>query len=244
MNASGKHFIASCPNCATKLKIKRKYAGLEVMCRHCRETFLVPNDVPPAGASGNEVVGEPAPGALSTPERVACVCPTCLAVLSIRRVYIGSAVKCAQCSAAFMVPEPAEEAAKAPPSEPAATQQPAVAAPVPESMNGTSERTQPPLHVVDCAAGAPAAAISPCEVPALLEERDSLRAAVSGFRDQLRALSYDHDSHEQLVLELDQRDTELAAALSERDALERDLEERTAELAAVAAERAPSGRGA
>ncbi len=47
MMASSRHFIAGCPNCATKLKINRLYAGCEVMCKHCRETFLAPAGEPP-----------------------------------------------------------------------------------------------------------------------------------------------------------------------------------------------------
>jgi len=41
--------------------------------------------------------------------RVIVVCPTCQATLSVRRVYVGSAVKCKQCGQIFTVPADAED---------------------------------------------------------------------------------------------------------------------------------------
>jgi hypothetical protein len=172
MKASSRHFTAGCPNCAAKLKINRLYAGCEVMCKHCRETFLAPASEPATDSSRSVPESLLAPESLCTPERVAVGCPTCRAVLSVRRVYCGQTVRCAQCQSDFIVAEP-----------------------------------------------------------------DGANEPVSRSRDAQRRRRRDRDAHEQLVLELDQRDAELAAALAERDSLLQELEQRAVELDDLAAER-------
>jgi ribosomal protein L37AE/L43A len=172
MKASSRHLIARCPNCAAKLRINRLYAGYEVMCKHCRETFLAPASEPPADPSRSAPESLLAPESLGTPERVAVGCPTCRAVLSVRRVYCGQTVQCAQCQSDFIVAEP-----------------------------------------------------------------DGAKEPVSRSQDAQRARRRDRDAQDQLVLELDQRDAELAAALRERDSLVQELEQRAAQLDELVAER-------
>ncbi len=102
MNETQTHFSATCPYCSTRLRIRRVFAGQQVQCKHCNETFVAKetNGAPPSGS------GEGNPGQGSSPpaeqERTVVTCPNCRTSLSIRRIYIGRQVRCKQCDESFL----------------------------------------------------------------------------------------------------------------------------------------------
>ena len=107
MNETQTHFVASCPYCSTQLRIRRVFAGQQVQCKHCNETFVAKEtDGPATSASGEIDPVRPLPP-LSQPERVVVSCPSCQAALSIRRVYLGRQVRCKQCDETFVASDSA-----------------------------------------------------------------------------------------------------------------------------------------
>ena len=90
MNETQTHFVASCPYCSTQLRIRRGFAGQQVQCKHCNETFVARETEGPAGEPSSGVdTARPLPSSSAQAERVVVTCPSCQAALSIRRVYLG-----------------------------------------------------------------------------------------------------------------------------------------------------------
>ena len=106
MNETQTHFSATCPYCSTRLRIRRVFAGQQVQCKHCNETFVA-KETDEATSSGS---GDGNPGQGSSPpadqERAVVTCPNCRTSLSIRRIYIGRQVRCKQCDENFLASDP------------------------------------------------------------------------------------------------------------------------------------------
>jgi DNA-directed RNA polymerase subunit RPC12/RpoP len=52
------YFVQQCPTCGRQLEVRVMYLGRNVVCRHCRGTFLAsdPDNEPAAHDSGEEVL--------------------------------------------------------------------------------------------------------------------------------------------------------------------------------------------
>jgi chromosome segregation ATPase/DNA-directed RNA polymerase subunit M/transcription elongation factor TFIIS len=102
MSEPQSHFVTSCPNCSTALKVRRQYLGQRVACKQCGHSFLgTAQDEPIAVDSGEQptkLSAEPS----QTSERVPVVCDHCKAALSVKSSRIGQVIRCKQCDRDFL----------------------------------------------------------------------------------------------------------------------------------------------
>jgi hypothetical protein len=102
MNATQTHFVAICPNCSSKLRVKRIFLGEPIVCKQCGQPFPCAEADQPSIAD----FGESAAGASSPVDRIVVACPSCQATLRVRRAYIGQGVVCNHCERTLLVSPP------------------------------------------------------------------------------------------------------------------------------------------
>ena len=107
MNESATHFISVCPHCSASVRINRAVIGHDVVCKHCRGTFLADASKEFIPLSTAEDRAGPSIAYPDQAERIVANCPNCQATLRVRRVYLGKPVLCKQCNHTFPLRDPA-----------------------------------------------------------------------------------------------------------------------------------------
>jgi chromosome segregation ATPase/ribosomal protein L37AE/L43A len=113
MNESATHFISVCPHCSASVRINRGVIGHDVVCKHCRGTFLADASKEAIPLSSPEDRAGPSIELPDQAERIVVNCPNCQATLRVRRVYLGKPVVCKQCNHTFPVRDPAQRETEA-----------------------------------------------------------------------------------------------------------------------------------
>jgi predicted Zn finger-like uncharacterized protein len=240
MNETQTHFVAGCPYCSAQLRIRRGFAGQQVQCKHCNETFVAREaGGPAAGASGEVDAVRPLPHA-SESGRAVVTCPSCHAALSIRRAYLGRQVRCKQCDETFLASE-----ASAPVDGPVESRRDrngdvAGRAALQAELDRQKEeaarvrdalaRTTTELEAIRAHLGE----IAPAAVRPLFEERASLIAEIDRLRDNVQVLSDERSARDRADGERDRRlEEESSAARAEIDRLAGLLGQAAADLEAA-----------
>ena len=106
MDKTPSQFIAVCPNCLIRLRLKYAWSGRHVRCNYCNHKFeaLAP-DFPPAPSLDESAAADVLiVNSISSEVDRMVVCPSCSASLGVRSTYASPYVRCGHCEKNFPVP--------------------------------------------------------------------------------------------------------------------------------------------
>ena len=184
----------------------------------------------------------------SQAERIAIVCPSCEATLSVRRIYVGHQILCKQCSHTFLLRDSAKpQPISADDSDDDGDMlQTGLHEPDINGRNRVLEfeydqlRTEHDLHAAEHAhdkLNFHLGPVAPEDVRNLAEERESLRAEVNRLGDANQVLRSEISAQKHLAAELERWESDLATLHDDCHRLGQQLKQRDDELNAVRAER-------
>ena len=184
----------------------------------------------------------------SQAERIAIVCPSCEATLSVRRIYVGHQILCKQCSHTFLL----RDSAKPQPisaddsNDDGDMLQTGLNQPDINGRNRVLEFEYDQLrteHDLQRPNTPTTSSISTWErsraedVRNLAEERESLRAEVNRLSDANQVLRSEISTQKHLAAEWERRESDLTTLRDDCHRLGQQLKQRDDELNAVRAER-------
>ncbi|MCC7475869.1 MAG: hypothetical protein IT425_10765, partial [Pirellulales bacterium] len=101
-----RHFIA-CPKCSARFAVAEAMAGRRARCKACNQAFRVPR----FGANEHheatsEPVSPPSSSTIERPRLVSVECRVCGTLMYGRLEHVGKKVKCPDCGAGTVLPQP------------------------------------------------------------------------------------------------------------------------------------------
>jgi chromosome segregation ATPase len=176
----------------------------------------------------------------SQAERIAIVCPSCEATLSVRRIYVGHQILCKQCSHTFLLRDSAKpQPMSADDSDDDGDMlQTGLDELKYEQVERELRRVTTDLDRIRAHLGT----VAPEDVRDLAEERESLRAEANRLSDANEVLRSEISTQKHLAAELERRESDLTTLRDDCHRLGQQLKQRDDELNAVRAERESLGQ--